>query len=110
MLKGWLRTLLQGKGKGDIAHKLKPFLKDERSRAVLRLVLENPGIGVDALALRSLLDRDVVEGYVNGFIAGGLVVPEKEGESTGYHIADAAKAAVVEHLPLNYQCPGLMRE
>jgi hypothetical protein len=28
----------------------------------------------------------------------------------GYYIAEAAKAAVERHLPLNYQCPGMMRE
>jgi hypothetical protein len=43
-------------------------------------------------------------------MADGLVVLEKDRAGAGCHIASAAKAAVAEHLPLNYQCPGLKRE
>lgn len=110
MLKEWLRTILPGKKTDDVELRLRLCLKDERSCAVLRLILENPGITMDGLDRRSQMGRVVVEGYVNEFVAGGLVVPEKDGERTGYHIAGAAKAAVAEHLPLNYQCPGMMRE
>ena len=97
-------------GNDDAKRKLEPWLTDPRSCALLRLILENPGITIDGLDRRSQLGNIVIEGYVDGFIASGLVVPEKEGVRTGYHIAGAAKAAVTEHLPLNYQCPGMMRE
>jgi hypothetical protein len=110
LLKEWLRAVFGKDGNDDVRRKLEPFLAEPRSCALLRLILENPGIGADAMARRSQLDEDAVHGYVDGFIASGLVVAEREGARTGFHIADVAKAAVVEHLPLNYQCPGMMRE
>jgi predicted transcriptional regulator len=110
VLKEWLRTILPGKSLDEIERKLKPCLRDERSCALLRLILENPGITIAGLARKSHLESVIIEGLVNGFIASGLVISEKEGKGTGYHIAGAAKAAVVRHLPLNYQCPGMMRD
>ncbi len=77
---------------------------------MLRLILENPGITPDDLAKRSRIDKTVVDGFLNGMVLNGLVTVEKEGTNAGHHIAGAAKAAVVEHLPLNYQCPGMRRE
>jgi predicted transcriptional regulator len=94
----------------DFERKLKPYLSDGNACVILRLVLENPGSTPDELAGRSRVDKAVVEGYLKGMLLNGLVTVEKEGTSAGYHIAGAAKTAVVEHLPLNYQCPGMMRE
>ncbi|HUL62247.1 MAG TPA: winged helix-turn-helix domain-containing protein [Methanocella sp.] len=110
MLKGWLGRLLRGEKTDDYERKLKRCLRDQRCGIVIRLVQENPGISAVALAKRSHLDLDAVAGYLNGLMANGLVVAESEDGRAGYHIADAAKAAVVKHLPLNYQCPGLLRE
>ncbi len=110
MLKGWLGGLFRGEKTDDYERKLKRCLRDQRCGIVLRLVLENPGISAAALAQRSHLDPATVEGYLNGLMAGSLVVAETEGGRAGYHVAAAAKAAIVKHLPLNYQCPGLQRE
>jgi hypothetical protein len=111
MLKEWLRDVLgQNRRNNDAERKLKPWLRDGNACVILRLVLENPGITPDELAKRSGIDKTVVDGFLNGMVLNGLAVIEKEGASAGYHIAGAAKAAVVEHLPLNYQCPGMLRE
>ncbi len=105
MLKEWLRNL-SGRGRDDdVRRKLKPYLRDGNACAILRLVLENPGITPDRIAQRTGLDATTLGGYLNGMVANGIVV-----EDGGFHIAGPAKAAVVEHLPLNYQCPGMLRE
>jgi hypothetical protein len=110
VLKEWLRSLA-GIGRNDDAGcRIRPYLRDGDACAILRLVLENPGITADQLARRSKIGRTTVAGYLNGMTANGLVVAEKEEWGTGYHIAEDAKAAVVEFMPLNYQCPGLQRE
>ena len=110
-MKEWLQTMLGHSGRDDEARrKLEPWLRDGNACILLRLVLENPGIVPDDLAKRSRIDETVVEGCLKGMIRDGLVVIEKEGAGTGCHIAEAAKAVVAEHLPLNYQCPGMMRE
>jgi len=111
VLKEWMDGLFRrGAGNDDFGSKLRHYLDDDNACVLLRLILENPGITIDRLAQRSQIDYAITEAHVHGFIASGLVVPEKEGDRTGYHISGAAKAAVVEHLPLNYQCPGMMRE
>jgi hypothetical protein len=111
VLKEWLQGVLgQNRRNNDAERKLKPWLRDSNACAILRLVLENPGITPDGLAKRSRIDKTVVEGFLNGMVLNGLVVVENDGVGAGYHIAGTAKAAVVEHLPLNYQCPGMRRE
>jgi hypothetical protein len=111
VLKEWLRAVFGDNGPNDdVERKLKPYLHDGDVCVLLRLVLENPGIMPDDLAKRSRVDKALVEGYLDRLTADGLVVIEKEGTGAGCHISSAAKAAVAEHLPLNYQCPGLQRE
>ncbi len=110
MLKEWLRATFKRDSDSDAERKLEPFLAEPRNCTLLRLILENPGIEADALARRSQLDKDVITGDVDRFIGSGLVVAEREGARTGFHIAGSAKAAVAGHLPLNYQCPGMLRE
>ena len=111
MLKEWFRALLGQPGqKDDVQWKLKPYLCDDNACIILRLVLENPGITPDQLAQRSRVEKAAVENYLKGMAMNGLVVIEKGSAGEGCFIASAAKAAVVEHLPLNYQCPGMLRE
>ena len=111
MLKEWFRALLGPPGRGsDVEAKLTPYLSDGNACILLRLVLECPGIGRDQLAQRSRIEKAAVDGYLENMAADGLVVVEKEGTGEGCHIAPAAKAAVAGHLPLNYLCPGMMRE
>jgi hypothetical protein len=111
MLKEWLQAVLGRPGRSDEAgRKLEPWLRDGNACILLRLVLENPGIAPGELAKRSRVDEKVVQDCLNGMVRDGLVVIEKEGTGAGCHIAGDAKAAVAEHLPLNYQCPGMLRE
>jgi hypothetical protein len=111
VLKEWLRLVSGDKRrKSDAEWKLKPYLCDDNACIILRLVLENPGIAPDDLAKRSGVHKTAAENYLNGMILNGLVVVEKGAAGEGCHITEAAKAAVAEHLPLNYQCPGMMRE
>lgn len=110
-MKEWLRAVFGRTARNDDAEwRLKPYLCDDNACIILRLVLENPGITPDDLAKRSRIEKAAVDNYLNGMVQNGLVVIEKEGAVKGCHIAGAAKAAVAEHLPLNYQCPGMMRE
>jgi hypothetical protein len=111
VLKEWLRAVFGSNRPNDEAErKLEPYLRDGDACVLLRLVLENPGITSDSLAERSRVDKAAVENYLDGMVLNGLIVIEKEGAGAGCHIASAAKAAVAAHLPLNYQCPGLLRE
>jgi hypothetical protein len=111
VLKEWLRAALgHDRLEDDAEWKLKPYLCDGNACILLRLVLENPGIAPDELAKRSGVEKTAAENYLNGMILNGLVVVEKGATGSGCHITEAAKAAVVTHLPLNYQCPGMMRE
>ena len=70
------------------------YLHDGDACALLRLVLENPGITPNDLAKRSRIDKTAVENYLNGMVQDGPVVIEKEGAGKGCHIDGAAKAAV----------------
>jgi hypothetical protein len=111
VLKEWIGALLRRTGSDDdIVWRLKPYLCDDNACILLRLVLENPGIAPDDLAKRSRIDKTAVDNYLAGMVLNGLVVIEKSGAGSGCHIAEAAKPAVTEHLPLNYQCPGMLRE
>jgi hypothetical protein len=110
-LKEWLQAALGHTGRNDdVERKLKPYLRDGNACVILRLILENPGIRSDEMARRSGIDKTVVEGCLDGMLLNEIVTIEKEVMSAGYHVAGAAKVAVVEHLPLNYQCPGMRRE
>jgi hypothetical protein len=110
VLRELLRALSRRDRDDDVRRKLKPYLRDSDACIILRLVLENPGITPVEIVGRSRIDQTVVEGYLNGMVMDGIAVIEKDGNGVGYHIAGPAKAAVVEHLPLNYQCPGMLRE
>jgi hypothetical protein len=109
VLSGLLRVLSGRDRDHDIRRKLEPWLRDGNACAILRLILENPGITRDRLARRSGIDKTVADGSQDGLVRDGLVVVDRGGAEGGCHIAGSAKAAVVEHLPLNYQCPGMMR-
>lgn len=111
MLKKWLQRLRDRDNKNDDApRKLEPYLADGSASALLRLILENPGITATSLAGRAQLDTDSVGAFLKRMTDDGLIVAEKEAGQPGYHIAGDAKAAVAERLPLNYQCPGMLRE
>ena len=111
MLKEWLRGVPgRGRRDDDIERKLGPYLADSNACTLLRLVLENPGITATSLAGRAHIDEGTVAACLDKLADDGIIVAEKEGGQTGYHVAGDAKAAVAEHLPLNYQCPGMLRE
>ncbi len=111
VLKEWFRAAFgRGAGGDEYARKLEPYLADGNACALLRLVLENPGITLTALAGRAQLTGGATGAFLKRLMTDGLVVAGNEDGQAGYHIAGAAKAAVVERLPLNYQCPGLKRE
>jgi hypothetical protein len=111
MLKDWFRRALGRSTKDDdIERKLGRYLADSNACMLLRLVMENPGIQATSLAIRAHMDEDTVAACLENLAGDGLVVTEKENGQACFHIAGAAKAAVVERLPLNYQCPGMMRE
>jgi predicted transcriptional regulator len=111
MLKKWLHILHDRGSKNDDApRKLEPYLTDGNACAVLRLILENPGITALSLAGRAHLDEGTVAAWLKKFEDDRLVVAENEAGQACYHIAGDAKAAVAERLPLNYQCPGMLRE
>jgi hypothetical protein len=111
MLKEWLSGAFgRGKKSSDIGRKLAPYLEDADACPVLRLVLENPGITIESLSIRAHMDTLAVAGCLKRMADDGLVTVEAEGGQAGYHIAADAKAAVVQRLPLNYQCPGMLRE
>lgn len=106
-LKNWLSRTPGYGGKGDESgRKLEPYLADGNACALLRLVLENPGITTDTLAIRAHVGADTAAACIKKLSDDGIVVSDQ----AGHHIATAAKAAVVERLPLHYQCPGLRRE
>ncbi len=107
MLKDWFRRALGRSTKDDdIERKLGRYLTDGNACMLLRLVLENPGIPATSLAGRAHMNEDTAAACLKNLAGDGLIVFEQ----AGYHIAGAAKAAVVKHLPLNYQCPGMLRE
>lgn len=100
-LKGWLS------GKEDpMDAVVRQAVSDDRVCAVLRLVLENPGISGDKLAERAGLGPGVAGQCVERLIADRLI--EKDGGG-GYSVAESARPAAIKYLPLNYQCPGLLR-
>ncbi|OPY28881.1 MAG: hypothetical protein A4E28_01268 [Methanocella sp. PtaU1.Bin125] len=111
MLKEWFRG---ARGRGTRVDgpggKLERYLSDGDACALLRLVLENPGITAGQLDGRAGMGHDTVAAWLKKLADDGLIVTECEAGQAGFHIAAGAKAAVVERLPLNYQCPGLRRE
>lgn len=111
MLKEWLRGVPgRGRRDDDVERKLEPYLTDSNACMLLRLVLENPGITITSLAGRSRIDEGAAAACLKKLAVDGFIVVEKEGGQAGYYIAGNAKAAVAEYLPLNYQCPGMLRE
>ena len=109
-MKEWFRALLKRDRRDDGERRLAPYLDDEDVCVVLRLIFENPGITAETIAGRARLREGVAEAYLKKLKADGLVILEPGSVPAGYHIDGAAKAAVAERLPLNYQCPGLKRE
>lgn len=111
MLKKWLHMeSRRGRKDNDAGRKLEPYLTDGNACTILRLILENPGITTESLAGRPQLNTDAIAVFLKRMTEDGLIVAEKEAGQPGYHIAGDAKAAVAEHLPLHYQCPGMLRE
>jgi predicted HTH transcriptional regulator len=111
MLKEWLQGVLgRGRRDDDIERKLRPYLAVGNACTILRFILENPGITATSLAGRTHIDEGTVDACLDKLADDGIIVAENEGGQAGYHVAGDAKAAVAEHLPLNYQCPGMLRE
>ncbi len=107
MLKEWFRRALgRGSKDADVERKLGQYLTDSESCTLLRLILENPGISTATLVGRAHMDKVATATCLEKLAGDGIIISE----GAGYHIAADAKAAVVKHLPLNYQCPGMLRE
>jgi DNA-binding IclR family transcriptional regulator len=79
---------------------------DDEACSILRLVLENPGISSEKLVARVGHGQNTVRPCLDRLAEAGLV---GLGPDAGYSVAGRAKAAVIKYLPLNYQCPGLLR-
>jgi DNA-binding MarR family transcriptional regulator len=90
----------------EAERRLRPYLGDEKACVVLRLVLENPGITTEKMATRAHMDMADAGRIVARLEEDGLVTEEQG----GWHVREDAKAAVAKHLPLNYQCPGMLRD
>lgn len=101
-IRDWLRKKDDGM---DAA--VRAAIADDKVCAILRLVVENPGISEAMLADRSRLEPGVVRACLVRLTSLGLVEGDADG---GYCVPEAAKPAVMAHLPLYYQCPGLKRE
>ncbi len=86
--------------------RVRQAIADDQACILLRLVLENPGISPEQLADRARTDQAVVRQCLESHVAVGLI---EQDSGAGYSVTEAAKPAVIRHLPLNYQCPGLLR-
>lgn len=104
------RSLLDRLGKRRETDELEQaavrILGDAQTCDVLRLIMESPGIGSDDLTFRTGVEKGVIERCLKQLIDERLVVLEM----TGYYVTEESKPAVVRHLPLNYQCPGMLRK
>lgn len=110
MFKGLVsRVFRRSREEEEAEMKLRRHLDDSVACTLIRLVLENPGITNKALADKSRMDAVTVDEALSRLVGDGLVVQEPP-EHAGYSIGEAAKTAVTRHLPLTYQCPGMMRE
>ena len=81
-------------------------MADDRACVILKLVLENPGSSLEKLADRALAGQDELQTCLEHLLGAGLI---EQDSRAGYSVTEAAKLAVIRHLPLNYQCPGLLR-
>lgn len=110
MIRGLLEKILGREAREREAEsRLLPYLSDEIACAVLRIVLENPGVSCKGVAAKAHTDSVEAGKLLVKLIDAGLVTLEL-GDRAGYFITEDAKPAMVRYLPLNYQCPGMMRE
>jgi hypothetical protein len=75
-------------------------LNDEARALILKKVMETPGITADRLDT-SIAGKLVQE---------GILIMEREGGIAGYYVTADARSILIEHMPLHYQCPGLLKE
>jgi hypothetical protein len=107
MLRALLEKITGGRSReSEAERRLRPYLGDEKACAMLRLALENPGITTEKLAARAHMDMGDAGRLLARLEEDGLVTVEPG----GCYVREDAKAAVVKHLPLNYQCPGMLRD
>jgi predicted transcriptional regulator len=84
-------------------------VRNATSRQLLEAILECPGMTNQRLSERFNIDKSTVYVHMQKLISDEIVVSEIDGKQKRYFIADTARPAVIKLLPLNYQCPGMLR-
>ncbi|MCD1296332.1 hypothetical protein CUJ83_15115 [Methanocella sp. CWC-04] len=85
-------------------------LRNDTSRSMLQAILDEPGITNQKLSEKFGLDKSTVHWYIQKFIADNIVEAEQDGKFKKYFINTGSKEVLRKFIPLNYQCPGMMKE
>jgi len=85
-------------------------LRSDASRSIISVIMENPGINNQKLSEKLCMEKSLVYRHVQKLLEDNIITYEWEGKSKLYYIDMDAKPALIELMPLHYQCPGLMKE
>jgi predicted transcriptional regulator len=85
-------------------------LRNDMSRKILNAIMDEPGITNQKLSEKFALDKSTIHWYLQKFLGDNIVEAEVEGKYKKYYVSASAREKLRKYFPLNYQCPGLMRE
>lgn len=85
-------------------------LRNETSSRLLQAILEDPGLTNQRLSERFNLDKSTVYVHIQKLVNDEIVVSEADGKQKRYFVSESAKESLRKLMPLNYQCPGMMRD
>jgi predicted transcriptional regulator len=85
-------------------------LRNETTRKLVQATFETPGTTNQALAEKLNIDKSTVYVHMQKLLDDDIVYSETEGKQKRYFVQEAAKPMIIKFMPLNYQCPGMLRE
>lgn len=104
------RIFKRSSGNSELDTTVLSYLRNETSKSLLQAILENPGITNQKLSEKFELDKSSIHWHIDRFQKDSIVTFEQEGKFKRYFISPDARTVLIRHMPLNYQCPGMLRE
>lgn len=93
----------------DMEKVIASYIRNETSRNILRVIMENPGMTSTEISRELGIDKSRAHRYIRAFVDAHIILPEQDGNQKRYYVSDDAMIAIGKLMP-PHQYAGMVME